>query len=413
MSFSMWPPEVDSVLLLDGPGSGPMLEAAAAWDGIVGELSSAANTFSSVTTDLVGQAWQGSASASMTNVAAQYVDWLGGAAAQAELSATQARAAATAFEAALATIVNPGVIAANRSQLVSLAISNLFGQNAPAITAAEAAYEQMWAHDVAVMSGYHTSASATVAQLGQWEREFAKAIGNAFASVQQEIQQTPKPLTTGLPPLLNTLVDDIFGSPADPPFPATQGGTFTGTPSLITTLETDALYPLKNVLGLSGLETQVADPNSLLLKLFASDVPPISFFIGNSPPKILPLLLGETVQHTTYDGMSVVQIAADSPIRRLRGCPAPAAPSSFRRQSSTGSITRGWLTRPARPSKCRSTRCCSREVPPRRLYPKWPASSPWSWVNTGPPTSACRRLRGRQPRPGFPPIPGNRGAPGH
>jgi triacylglycerol lipase len=30
MNFSVWPPEVNSVLLLDGPGPVPMLEAAAA-----------------------------------------------------------------------------------------------------------------------------------------------------------------------------------------------------------------------------------------------------------------------------------------------------------------------------------------------------------------------------------------------
>src|SRR5262249_58463798 len=128
----------------------------------------AANVFSSVTSDLVGQAWRGPASASMTTAAAGYVDWLGGAAAQAEQSATQARAAAIAYEAALATIVDPGLITANRGQLVSLVVSNLFGQNAPAIAAAEAAYEQMWAQDVTAMTGYHASASATVAQLGPW-----------------------------------------------------------------------------------------------------------------------------------------------------------------------------------------------------------------------------------------------------
>src|SRR6201997_100642 len=170
MNFSVWPPEVNSVLLLDGPGPGPMLEAAAAWDGIGSELSLAANAFRAVTSDLAGQAWQGPASASMTNAAARYVDWLGGAAAQAEQSATQARAAASAVEAALASIVDPGLITANRGQLVSLVTSNLFGQNAPAIAAAEAEYERMWALDVAAMSGYHSSASATVAQLGSWEQ---------------------------------------------------------------------------------------------------------------------------------------------------------------------------------------------------------------------------------------------------
>ncbi len=323
MSFSVWPPEVNSVLLLDGPGSGPMLEAAAAWDGVGSELSSAANAFGSVTSDLAGQAWQGPASASMTNAVARYLDWLGAAAAQAGQSATQARAAATAYEAALATIVDPGLITANRGQLVSLVSSNLFGQNAPAIAAAEAEYEQMWAQDVAAMTGYHTSASATVAQLGPWGQaleslpglpgEFARAIGNGYAFVQQEIQQTPTILATGFTRVGNTLVTDIFGSPADPPFAATQGGSFTGTPSLATRFEIAALWPVKDVLGVSGIETQLGEPGSPLLSLFASDTPPLSLFIGNSPPKFLPLLLGETVQHTTYDGMSVVQITPAHP----------------------------------------------------------------------------------------------------
>jgi triacylglycerol lipase len=39
----------------------------------------------------------------------------------------------------------------------------------------------------------------------------------------------------------------------------------------------------------------------------------LGIFIGNSPPKLLPLLLGETVQHTTYNGMQVVQITPAHP----------------------------------------------------------------------------------------------------
>src|SRR5262249_6160837 len=34
---------------------------------------------------------------------------------------------------------------------------------------------------------------------------------------------------------------------------------------------------------------------------------------GNSPPKLLPLLLGETVQQTTHEGMPVVQITPAHP----------------------------------------------------------------------------------------------------
>jgi triacylglycerol lipase len=303
MSFSVGPPEVNSVLLLDGPGPGPMLEAAAAWDGVGAELSSAANAFSSLTSDLAGQAWQGPASASMTNAATRYVGWLGAAAAQAEQSATQARAAAAAYETALATIVDPGSITANRGQLVSLVISNLFGQNAPAIAAAEAEYERMWAQDVAAMGGYHASASATVAQLGSWEQalenlpgEFVQAVEGAFNHVA------------------NTVVGTIFGAPAAPPFSATQTGTYTGGPSLATRFEEAALYPVKPLLGFfPGLESQLAAPNSPLLQLFTGDNPLLGIGLSNTPPRLLPLLLGETVQHNTYNGMPVVQITPAHP----------------------------------------------------------------------------------------------------
>src|ERR1700758_647882 len=265
MNFSVWPPEVNSVLLLDGPGPGPMLEAAAAWDGIGSELSSAANAFGSVTSDLTGQAWQGPASASMTNAAARYVDWLGGAGAQAEQSATQARAAASAVEAALASIVDPGLITANRGRLMSLLTSNLFGQNAPAIAAAEAEYERMWALDVAAMSGYHTSASATVAQLGSWGQALENLPGLP-AEFGKALQTSATP-AAGVTGIAKEVLADIFGASAGLPIPATLGGTFTGKPSLITKFEKAGLWGVKDLLGTTGIESPqiLANPNSPFL----------------------------------------------------------------------------------------------------------------------------------------------------
>jgi PPE-repeat protein len=67
-------------------------------------------------------------------------------------AAAQAKAAAAAFEAARAATVDPLLVAANRSAVVRLVVSNLFGQNAPAIAAVEGQYEQMWAADVAAMA---------------------------------------------------------------------------------------------------------------------------------------------------------------------------------------------------------------------------------------------------------------------
>ena len=44
------------------------------------------------------------------------------------------------------------------------------GQNAPAIAATEADYEEMWAQDVVAMADYHGGASAAAAQLAPWQK---------------------------------------------------------------------------------------------------------------------------------------------------------------------------------------------------------------------------------------------------
>ena len=170
MNFSVLAPEVNSARMFSGAGSAPMLNAAAAWDALASELGSAASSFSSVTSGLTGQAWQGPASAAMAAAAAPYANWLSAAATRATGAAGQARAVAGAFEAARAATVHPLLVAANRNGLVQLVLSNLFGQNWPAIAAVEAEYEQMWAQDVAAMAGYHAGASAAAAQLPPWQQ---------------------------------------------------------------------------------------------------------------------------------------------------------------------------------------------------------------------------------------------------
>src|SRR5947209_5110318 len=168
MSFLVLPPEINSLRMFVGAGSAPMLEAAAAWDGLASELATAASSFTSVTSRLTGQAWQGPASAAMMAAATPYAGFLSAAAAHAQNASTQAQSVAAVFESSLAATVHPAVVAGNRSDLVSLVVSNLFGQNAPAIAAAEADYEQMWAQDVAAMVGYHGGASAAASGLGSW-----------------------------------------------------------------------------------------------------------------------------------------------------------------------------------------------------------------------------------------------------
>src|SRR6516165_3740510 len=115
MSFLTMPPELNSALMFAGSGSAPMLEAAAAWEGLASELGSAASSFNAVTSGLTGQAWQGPSAQAMTAAATPYTGWLSTAAAQAQGAAGQARAVASAFESALASTVNPAMVQLNRN----------------------------------------------------------------------------------------------------------------------------------------------------------------------------------------------------------------------------------------------------------------------------------------------------------
>jgi PPE-repeat protein len=164
LDFAVLPPEVNSARMYSGAGSGPMLAAASAWNGLAAEMRSTAMSYGGVLTALSGAEWHGPASAAMAAAAMPYVAWMSTTAAQAEQTATQAAAAAAAYEAAFAATVAPTVIAANRAQLSSLVATNVMGQNTAAIAANEAQYAEMWAQDAAAMFGYAAS-SASASQL--------------------------------------------------------------------------------------------------------------------------------------------------------------------------------------------------------------------------------------------------------
>ncbi|MGH3637101.1 MAG: PPE family protein, partial [Mycobacterium sp.] len=162
MDFGALPPEINSARMYAGPGAGPMLVAAAAWDGLAADLHSTATSYQSVVSSLTGGPWTGPASAAMAAAAAPYVTWMTTTATQAEQTAAQAKVASAAYEAAFAMTVPPPVIAANRAQLMALVATNFLGQNTPAIMATEAHYAEMWAQDAGAMYGYAgTSAAAS------------------------------------------------------------------------------------------------------------------------------------------------------------------------------------------------------------------------------------------------------------
>ncbi|OBB83222.1 hypothetical protein A5760_11075 [Mycobacterium colombiense] len=202
MDFAVLPPEINSARMYAGPGSGPMLAAAMAWDELAAALQSTANSYQAEITALTSGPWVGPSSASMVAAITPYLEWMRTAGAQAEETANQARTAAFAYETAFAETVPPPVVTANRTQLAALVATNVLGQNTPAIAATEAEYGEMWARDTAAMFGYAgTTASATrltpfaqpdpTSNSGAGQSEaVAQATGTAAGSTRNTVQQS-------------------------------------------------------------------------------------------------------------------------------------------------------------------------------------------------------------------------------
>lgn len=227
MYFGALPPEIISGRMYLGPGAGPMIAAAAAWDGLATELGTTASSYQSVIEGLTGGAWQGPTSMAMAAAAAPYVAWMSASAAQAEQTASQAKAAAAAYETAFAATVPPPVIAANRSLLMTLIATNLLGQNTAAIAATEFHYSEMWAQDAAMMYGY-AAASASATELTPFtpppDTTRADGLTTQAATVAQAVGRSAGANTqTSLSQLVSAMPQTLqsFASPlapaADPP----------------------------------------------------------------------------------------------------------------------------------------------------------------------------------------------------
>jgi PPE-repeat protein len=254
MDFATLPPEVNSGLMYAGPGSGPIIAAAASWDSLAAEVSSAAGDYGSVISGLTSGPWRGPASASMVAAAAPYVSWMNATAAQAEQAADQAKAAASAYEAAFTATVAPPVIAANRTLLASLIATNILGQNTPAIATTEAHYAEMWAQDAAAMYGYAGSSAAASTLTPFAAPPATTTVGQAAG--------------TGTSAPLSQLVTSVPAALQGLASPATSTSAGSG------------LNGMMNWLGLGG--TNLTTPAGILNLLSGADGSPLGAFLNDN-----------------------------------------------------------------------------------------------------------------------------------
>jgi PPE-repeat protein len=224
-----------------------MLAAAAAWDDLAAELGWTASSYGSVISELVSAPWIGPASISMAAAAAPYASWLGSTAGQAEQTASQARAAVAAYEAAFAMTVPPPVIAANRALLMALIATNFFGQNTPAIMATEAHYAEMWAQDAAAMYGY--AAASAIASAVSPFREPARTTDAAGLAAQSVAVDQATSTQAGTSAQTTASLTSQLASAGTVSQAVTQS-TSTGA----TTSATSPLSSLQDILGPNGLD---------------------------------------------------------------------------------------------------------------------------------------------------------------
>jgi len=165
MSFSLIPPEINSALMYSGAGSGPLLEAATAWDGLAADLEATATQYQTAVTNLTTGPWLGTSSTQMATAAEPYIAWLQSTSAEAAQTGVQAKAAAAAYTTAYSSMVPPPVISANRAELTALVSNNFLGQNTGAIAQNEAEYLDMWIQDALGMDTYNQASTGASSAL--------------------------------------------------------------------------------------------------------------------------------------------------------------------------------------------------------------------------------------------------------
>src|SRR3984957_20124176 len=218
MSFSLIPPEINSALMYQGAGSGPLLEAATAWDGLAADLEATATQYQTAITNLTTGTWLGPSSAHMAAAAEPYIAWLQSTSAEAAQTGAQAKAAAGAYQTAYASMVPLPLITANRAELTTLVANNFLGQNTGAIAQNEAEYLDMWIQDALGMDTYQlNSTGASAALPAQTAAPLVTSGSNALAAAAAPADST----TDGLIVAILNGVAALFGGPAS----GTAGGT--------------------------------------------------------------------------------------------------------------------------------------------------------------------------------------------
>jgi PPE-repeat protein len=283
---------------------------------LAAELRSTASSYGSVISALTDDSWVGPSSAAMEASAAPYVAWLNAAAAGAEQTATQAGAAANAYQAAFASVVPPEMIAANRIQLAQLMATNIYGQNTPAISTVEAQYGEMWAQDASAMYSYAGNSAAasrlTAFTTPPTTTNPAGTANQAAATAQAADASTG----TGVQSALSQLVSTVPTSLQNLASPAA-----TTTPTSLSTVLTNLMNSLTSTSSTTAATSLPGLDPSTLIGTIQSDVLFFGLFMALDA---MQPLMGTPISTMLSQAMAPVAAAA-APAAAAAGGAASAA----------------------------------------------------------------------------------------
>ena len=205
------PPEVHSALLTSGPGTGPLLAAAGAWQSLSAEYTAAAEEVGQVVAAVQAGSWHGDSGDSYAAAHAPFVAWLVQAGADSAAAADELGTAAIAYDVALAAMPTLAELGANHATHAVLVATNFFGLNTIPIAVNEADYARMWVQAATTMTGYEAVSTAALASTPQAVPPPVIVKGDAAQQASAAYEQPPgfnnplQGLLDQLAPLLKAL----------------------------------------------------------------------------------------------------------------------------------------------------------------------------------------------------------------